>query len=170
MSIASAFLPGEWATVADEPTMREGVAKYRNGEEVLAILRPHIGKNVKILSRSFPHIAGVLYELKGIEGEVWEECLVDTFVRPGDKDYGAGSEFYEVGVESDEGEKFVCIRDKQGRLFLKVWEAFPEAEAERIRALAQMRNKGAFEGMIGLCGDWKGGRERVRSGGDFWGA
>lgn len=170
MSIASTFLPGEWAIVAEEATMRESLAKYRNGDEVLAILRPHIGKRVKILDRSFPHIAGVLYELRGIEGEVWRECLVDMSLRLGDRDCVAGSEFYEVGVESDEGEKFVCIRDKEGRLFMKVWEAFPEEEAEKVRALARMRSKGAFEGMIGLCGDWKGGRERVRAGGDFWGA
>ena len=70
----------------------------------------HLGKNFRISGLSFPHIDGVLYSLDGIDGEVWEECLIDRSIKIGDSFYGLASDFYKVAIEECDGERFVVIR------------------------------------------------------------
>jgi len=154
----NAFLPGEWAMIANEAQMRAALQNYRNREEVIAALRPHVGERIRIVGYGFPHGSGVRYDLQGIDQPVWEECLIDWSIDPDDPPYLAAIQCYEIGIESHDGERYVTIRDKSGKLYSKTWHTNPEHAVEQLTAIAKMRTRIAFESRFGFTADYNNER------------
>ncbi len=150
----NAFVPGEWAQIADESHLVSVLKRYRNGQEVFDRVRPKIGQRLRITGYSFPHGAGVLYELQGIDGPVWEECLVDWTIREDDEADTAAAKIYTIRAVEEGGETYVAIEDKRGRVFSKIWRACPESAVTEISEIAAMRGRGAFEARFGFDGDY----------------
>ncbi|MEM7011491.1 MAG: hypothetical protein AAF585_08410 [Verrucomicrobiota bacterium] len=140
--------------IADERHMREALSCYRNQEEVISALRPHVGEQLRILHYVFPHGSGVQYGLEGIDVLVWEECLIDWTIQPGHPASCAANEIYNATVETIDGEQFVMIRDKKGRLFSQSWHPEPQVVAEDLNQIATVRVKPAFEHRFGFGGDY----------------
>src|SRR5690606_7154292 len=99
---------------------------------------------------------GVLYQLKDLAGAVWEECLIDISIDEGDETYVVASEIYEVRSEVCNGECFIVIQDKNGRLFCKLRRTSAES-AEigvlEIQRIAAKRSRIVFEMRFGFEGE-----------------
>lgn len=152
--VCNAFLPGEWAMIADEDHLKAALAAYRNGPEVLETLRPHIGKRFRIVGCSFPHVAGVLYELSGIEGGVWQECLVDWAIEEEDETRVRASKIYSASTVAEGDETFVVITDRTGKVFAKFRRLSPENAVAEITEIASLRSRAPFEARFGFDGDY----------------
>jgi hypothetical protein len=146
----NAFLPGELAMIADEDHLKAVLAAYRNGVEVLETLRPHIGKQFRIVSCSFPQVCGVHYELSGIEGGIWQECLIDWAIDDEDEGRVLASKIYTASAVFDGDDTFIVITDRTGKVFAKFRRLSPENAIAQITEIASLRNRAAFEARFGF--------------------
>jgi len=150
----NAFLPGEWVQIADEQRLKSVLALYRNGPAILEELLPKTKQRARITGYSFPHGAGVLYELSGIGLEVWQECLVDWTIREDDESGVRASNIYAARSVTEAGETFVLIEDKAGHAFAKLWRANPANALSEIMEIASLRSRAAFEARFHFDGDY----------------
>jgi hypothetical protein len=155
----NAFLPGEWVEIATAQDLECALAHYRNGPTILTELLARVGERVRIVGYSFPHGAGVLYELSGVALEVWQECLVDWTIREDDESGVRASTVYSARPITEAGEAFVVIEDKRGRAFAKLWRANPAQAVSEIMEVASLRSRGAFEGRFHFEGDYANRRK-----------
>lgn len=150
----NAFLPGEWVQIANHQHLKAALALYRNGPAILEELAPKIGERVRIVGYSFPHGAGVLYELSGVNIEVWQECLVDWTIREDDESGVRASTIYNARSITEAAETFVVIEDKMGTVFAKLWRANPANIVSEITEIASLRSRVAFEARFHFDGDY----------------
>jgi hypothetical protein len=153
--ICNAFLPGESVQVAGEQQLRSALALYRNGPTLLEELLPVVGKNFKILSCSFPHVAGVRYELSGLKNEVWQECLLDGAICEDDETRVRASAVYTARTITEAGRTLVVIEDNKHHIFAKFWRLHPENAVAEITEIASLRSRGAFEVRFWFDGDYE---------------
>ena len=150
----NAFLPNEWVIVADKQHLQNVLARYRNGSAILEELIPHIGERLRIVSCSFPHGAGVLYKLSGVNMEVWQECLIDSAICDDDGARLRASAIYKVRSITEAGETFVVIEDKGGRAFAKLRRLNHTYAVSDIAEIASLRSRIAFEIRFNFDGDY----------------
>jgi hypothetical protein len=150
-----AFLPGEPVKVAADNGLPARIAKYRNAQEVLARVQPHIGQRLTVTSCSFPHGAGVLYTLEKINGYVWQECLEDYFLdEDGDPGNQRASSVYKISASEEEEDGLIQITDNDGRVFCKLRRSHTPTAIEEITAIAQIRSRSGFENRFNFHGDY----------------
>lgn len=150
----NAFLPGEWVIIADKQHLQSVLALYRNGSAILEELIPRIGERLRIVGCSFPHGAGVLYKLSGVNLEVWQECLIDSAICDDDESRLRASSIYNVRSITDEGEAFVVIEDKSGRTFARLRRLNHTYAVSDITEIAALRSRIAFEIRFNFDGDY----------------
>lgn len=150
----NAFVPGEWVQIADEEHLRSVLALYRNGAALLEKLLPRIGERVQIVGCSFPHGAGVLYNLSGIDLEVWQECLIDWAIREDDESGVRASNIYSARAITQTSEAFVVIEDSSGRVFAKFRRVNAANAVTEIAEVASLRSRAAFEARFHFEGDY----------------
>ena len=92
----NAFTAGELVQIAGEARLNSALKRYQNGPEMLERLRAEVGRKFRVCGWSFPHGGGVLYQLEGLDGDVWEECLIDWTIQSDNPGYILASEIYIV--------------------------------------------------------------------------
>ncbi len=144
----NAFEIGEEVEIASEAQVQEALVGWRSSEEKVAELKGQFGKRYQVSGYYFPHGSGVMYGLEGLNTAVWEGCLVDWRIRPGDPNWCAASEVFTIAVEEVNSRRYVVIRTLSGVVARQSYHADPDTVAKDFEEIAKMRVISAFQRMF----------------------